>query len=137
MDAAKEVPQRIQDNKILAAVTCYHDPFSAEGSHTHIFSGNQLKAIEGIEVVELIEEKLWAFKLCTDGVNVCFVIAQWLTEDDDDFFVEPVWFGNGTGDALRELRHSYFAHDGEGYIFYAKLSHIQAAAAWLATMFKD
>lgn len=131
-----EVPRRHEEHQILSLLTPDIQSDSAGNQADTLYSWEQVKQIPGIECRELIEGRCYAAKLVDENdVTVYFAVFEWETEDDDTVWINPFWYGCGTGSSLRELRHSCFGDDG--YIFYAHMACFKAAAEWLMETFED
>ncbi len=90
----------------------------------------------GVTATELVTDQAWLFlQQRHDGTFVEFAVLEFYVQDDDDTYLQCVWAGEGTGGALRELRHSWFGENQGGYVFYLRLDTMIAACQALQEYF--
>lgn len=53
-----------------------------------------------------------------DGIHVGYALMERTYEDSSGIFYEHVFSGYGISSSLREMRHTYFGSDFDGYCFY-------------------
>lgn len=68
-------------------------------------------------------------------IQVHFAAVEWAGSDAHGDVVKSLWCGEGPSGNLRELRHSRFGPEFDGYMFYADLQHIILVAEKLKTWF--
>lgn len=64
--------------------------------------------------------------------KIDFAVLDFFTAFDDNEHCNCIWHGYGFGDALRELRHSYFTSD---YYFYLDLDLMEKSCQFLKKHF--
>lgn len=111
----------------------------AAGGHDDCYYLDDIRALPGVEVHTLREEKLYAAVHGAGTHWVSVAIFEWSGESDErGVEVTLLWDAEGTGEGLRELRHSNFGQrHHEGYVFYANLNNIRAACDFLARYFDE
>lgn len=112
-------------HEILKHAPPIQEPHGQPGDMYH--SLNAIKAIPGVIVEEPIPEVYVAVRLSEDTVIVDFAAFEWCSEEDDDVCVHLLFYGHGTGSGLREMRHTYWGRDGDGYLFYMPINKTIAA----------
>lgn len=72
-----------------------------------------------------------------DGLHISFALFEFATEFDGMCQYKVIFHGSGTGDPLREMRHSFWGEaDNSGYIFYADRKLITGALDALGKWFR-
>lgn len=96
-----------------------------------------IKALPGVIFEEPIPEVYVAVLAAPDDVSVSFAAFAWHTEDDNCVFGTLLFRGEGTGSALREMRHITWGQDDKhpGYLFYMPLNKTIAALELLKKYF--
>ena len=86
-------------------------------------------AKQHFEVRELCPDG-WLILNRNDGFWLKFAVVQFHCSYDEGgqevTEVEPVFYGEGPSEGLRECRHTWWGENGGGYIFYPKAKVIKA-----------
>lgn len=113
-----------------------------EGCHNPVYSLDDLRvAWEHCE--ELIPGALWALRSSHDGtwLDVAFVEYEHQWSGDPEVFVTHMMSCDGPGSetehSLRECRHTYFGDMLQGYVYYMRFAHIEAALKYLRRFFDE
>lgn len=87
-------------------------------------------------VCKQVTKQCWLLtRLEENGVTLHFVAVEWYTESGGDTHVTALFGGNGPSGNLRELRHTYWGRDGDGYCFYLDVDNAVAALSALKEHF--
>lgn len=98
------------------------DPAEHPGSdQQRVYSLKAIRAIPGVVVTEPHPECYLAVHV-EDACLVSFAAFDWNTEYGGDVLVDLMFKGEGTGGNLREMRHTYWGPEGDGYVFYLPLN---------------
>lgn len=106
---------------------------------TWVYSLDEIKA-KGWEMVDLGGNNWLAVALEGLGVEYAFFSFHCADQNMANVQVECIWEGQGTGDGLREMRHTYFMPDDEetpGYVFYLPIDATIKALQHLKKYFDD
>lgn len=127
--------------KLLAAVACLPANQHPLPTEQHVWRLADFQALAGYDVTTLIEDRLYAVVLY-EYPCIQFAILEWVCEDDDGPYVVSFWCGRGLTTypdpppgALRELRHSHFGSDFNGYFYYIDMRNFQPAIEFLSKYF--
>ncbi len=122
---------------ILDALTPVECPVGGT-ANPKLYKVAEVRALPGVVFHEPISEVYVAVLPPADGgVSVAFAAFEWVAEDDDGGYASLMFRGDGTGGNLRELRHTYWGPERDGYVFYMHLAKTIAALGVLKTYFDD
>lgn len=121
---------------ILDHLTAIENYFGDKNSEK-VYKLLDVRTVPGVEVEEPIPEVYVAIHLSEDGVIRSFAAFEWASEDDDGVYATLLFHGEGTGPNLKELRHTHWGRDGNGYLFYMPISKTIAALEVLKKYFED
>jgi hypothetical protein len=94
-----------------------------------------LRAVPGVVVTEPSRGVYLA--VLANGIHIDFVGLESAGEDDSGIILSLLFNGNGIGGNLREMRHTYWGPDGDGYTFYLPLAGTIALLEALKVYFDD
>lgn len=73
-------------------------------------------------IIEALEENEYPpiLAICDDDDSIDYAYYQFSsrTLGEEPVYYECIWHGHGYGGSLREMRHTYFKVDDNGYVFY-------------------
>ncbi len=87
-----------------------------------------LAAVRANFTVEDLPKSHWLVTHFPDDTHVNYALLGFVQSDMDgnDTLVHRVFEGVGTGGSLREMRHTYFGPDLQGYVFYLPIDAVIA-----------
>ena len=108
----------------------------SEGFNGAEYSLSDIKKLANVEFVELVSERCWAAVANLTPNNEGWLtigVFQFASQTlgDDEIFVDPIFVGEGPSDGLRELRHTWWGENQDGYIFYPNGEYITKALEFL------
>ena len=92
---------------------------------------NEIKNIEGSELIELYNESFWVL----DGMDKWnhLLFLQFEHSDDSGITFSVLCKVNGYSGSLREMRHTWFSDNG--YVFYLNRKNFQAMLEYCSKYF--
>lgn len=96
---------------------------------------DDVRKIPGVVVTEPYPGAFLAVRVSACGTFVDFAGLEWQGEDDLGAEARILFQGNGTGGGLREMRHTNFGPDRDGYVFYLPINKTIALLGALREFF--
>lgn len=118
-------------------ITSFLEVIDVSSCDDKLFSLKQINSQAGWTVTSLVNNHIFVLHQEEDICNISFGLFEFSRSDDkkyDDLY-QCIFYGNGTGGSLKELRHTWFTSDG--YVFYMNMEAMIAAMKELQKYFDD
>jgi len=103
---------------------------------TTVYKLAELQAVPDAVVTKLTADCFLAV-LVVDDLHVSFGMFEWHNAGDGGVFIRLVFKGEGLSGNLREMRHTWWVPDEDGYVFYLPIDGVIAAMTALKAYFDD
>lgn len=100
-----------------------------------VYHLSDIQALSDVQVIDVGNDCYLAVR---EGLSVDFALFREESVDENHVVtVQLVFCGYGTGGDLREMRHTFWGHDREGYVFYMPIQGVINALEQLKKYFSD